>query len=165
MWPTHDHEAPCNNRLWCIILESYYHLLAVKMYDTSRNFFFFLKFHFSLARRKRRDEHTRQMHHYLFLARVMLLLFLRSNRSSSDDEVVSLLWMACFFTLKCNNNITFRTSTSDWSVLFQKIPTDLIWLLLAGDLWVSKTEGLFCFLFTGSEEADQRKWSHIWTLL
>lgn len=37
---------------------------------------------------------------HLFLARVMLLLFLRSKRSSSDDDVVSLLWMACFFTLK-----------------------------------------------------------------
>lgn len=30
----------------------------------------------------------------------MLLLFLRSKRSSSEDEVVSLLWMACFFTLE-----------------------------------------------------------------
>lgn len=35
---------------------------------------------------------------------------------------------------------------------FPIIPTNLIWLLLAGDLWVSKREGLFCFLFTGSEK-------------
>lgn len=35
-----------NNCLRCIILESYYHLLAVKMYDTSGNFFFFLSFIF-----------------------------------------------------------------------------------------------------------------------
>ena len=37
---------------------------------------------------------------YLFLARVMLLLFLLSKRSSSEEEEVSLLWMACFFTLR-----------------------------------------------------------------
>lgn len=42
---------------------------------------------------------------HLFLARLMLLLFLRSNRSSSDDEVVSLLWMACFFTLGKQNKL------------------------------------------------------------
>lgn len=37
---------------------------------------------------------------------------------------------------------------------FSQIRTNLIWLLLAGDLWVSKSEGLLCFLFTGSEKAN-----------
>lgn len=32
----------------------------------------------------------------------------------------------------------------------------LIWLLLAGDLWVSKSEGLLCFLFTGSEKRETK---------
>lgn len=39
--------------------------------------------------------------------------------------------------------------------VFPMIPANLIWLLLAGDLWVSKREGLFCFLFTGSEKENQ----------
>lgn len=39
---------------------------------------------------------------------------------------------------------------------FPQISTDLIWLLLAGDLWVSKSEGLLCFLFTGSEQKKHK---------
>lgn len=136
----------------------------------------------------------------------MLLLFLRSNRSSSEDEVVSLLWMACFFTLeKCYNldsvshhHILYHTTASaetkqsvvhcnsdvishctnekvcvrvthcivfsNWfdSFLFcfLQISTNLIWLLLAGDLWVSKSDGLLCFLFTGSEKTQNSWLSH-----
>lgn len=40
---------------------------------------------------------------------------------------------------------------------FSQIRTNLIWLLLAGDLWVSKSEGLLCFLFTGSEKANKTR--------
>ena len=40
---------------------------------------------------------------------------------------------------------------------FSQIRTNLIWLLLAGDLWVSKSEGLLCFLFTGSEKANTKR--------
>ena len=57
-----------------------------------------------MTHRKSKQLKTRvQYTLHLFLARDMLLLFLRSKRSSSEDEVVSLLWMACFFTLKYDN--------------------------------------------------------------
>lgn len=160
MWPTYDHKASCNDCLCCIILEFYYHLLDISMYDSSG------KFNFSLThrRRKKRDEHLRQKHplpvpgpgHTLTFSPLKSLLIRRWGGVTAVNGMFlhSEAWYH-IHTIKIRFDCNFQ----------KKNPTNLIWLLLAGDLWVSKTEGLFCFLFTGSEKEDQRKWSHNGTLL
>lgn len=74
----------------------------------------------------------------------MLLLFLRSNRSSSEDEVVSLLWMACFFTLE-HEKYTGHTLTSALAVLFQWFTQTLYGFFLLGICGCQKGRGCSAF--------------------
>lgn len=143
--------------------EFYYHLLDIRMYDTSGIKAFFKSFSCSLTHSKSKQLNTHHPSPITCSWRGSCSCFFSAQIAPRQkmrwchycEWRVSSLWSMIIYQPQVSISVD-RT--------FPIIPTNLIWLLLAGDLWVSKREGLFCFLFTGSEEENQSKSSHKWTL-